>query len=437
MKDLSGLHAIRWRSVFMWLLPILFFAYQFTFRLWLGLVKTDVMKQFSIDATGFGLLSSIYYYGYAGMQIPVGLLIARKGPGFALLAMAWLCGIGGLIFSYTNNYTLALLGRFFIGTGSAVGFLATCAVISLFFPKKDYARMVGLSFALGFCGAIFGGGPLSSLITKYSGQTVGVALSFGACLIGTFGYIFLRKPPRQTEDQPNTLNTNSSTTSVQLKSEDFWKLLSCKWIWMIGAVNLLLVGVMEGLVDAWGPDFLVQAYHYSNSEAAYLVSYIFFGLIMGGPLLTSFSKKFNTYTLIGLCGLGIFLFLTAVLTGIITNTLLLSALFLIIGVMCCYQALIFASIPQWVSARYLGVATAFLNCLNMAGGLFFHTLIGLTTDFFWAGELSATGAKVYDLTAYRYGLGLIPLSALVGTVIIFFVGYRLRKMTLPLISENR
>ena len=45
---------------FMWLFPLLFFAYQFILRLWPGLMIDQIMEQFSIDASHFGLLAAFY-----------------------------------------------------------------------------------------------------------------------------------------------------------------------------------------------------------------------------------------------------------------------------------------------------------------------------------------------------------------------------------------
>ena len=38
------------------------------------------MRDFAVGAGVLGNLSAAYFYGYAGMQIPVGLLLDRFGP---------------------------------------------------------------------------------------------------------------------------------------------------------------------------------------------------------------------------------------------------------------------------------------------------------------------------------------------------------------------
>ncbi len=73
-------------SFLMWLFPLSFFTYQFILRLWPGLMMQTIMEQFSIDASHFGLLAALYYYGYAGMQITVAnLLMVGSLEGFGML----------------------------------------------------------------------------------------------------------------------------------------------------------------------------------------------------------------------------------------------------------------------------------------------------------------------------------------------------------------
>lgn len=40
----------------------------------------ELMRDFAVGTTAIGNLSAFYFYGYAGMQIAVGLLMDRFGP---------------------------------------------------------------------------------------------------------------------------------------------------------------------------------------------------------------------------------------------------------------------------------------------------------------------------------------------------------------------
>ena len=44
-----------------------------------GVMMQELMRNFSIGANGFGFIASLFFYGYAVMQIPAGLLLDRFG----------------------------------------------------------------------------------------------------------------------------------------------------------------------------------------------------------------------------------------------------------------------------------------------------------------------------------------------------------------------
>ncbi len=398
---------------FMWLFPVLFFTYQFILRLWPGLMMQPLMAQFSIDATGFGVLAAFYYYGYAGMQIPVAILLDKFGPKIMTAVLAIFCGLAMLLFSYTNNFYLALLSRFLIGACSAVGFLAVSKVISLWFKPEQYAGMIGFSFSVGLLGAIYGGKPVSLLIAAYGWHSVAFGLSLIAILIGFFSFLVLRSP-----QDKNPLKSKQKI--------DFRHLLSSKTLWLLAISNLLMVGSLEGFADVWGIPYLMTAYQLPKSEAALLVSSIFFGMIFGGPLLALLAKKMGNYKVIALSGVAIAIIFTLLLANIVQQWWLLSALLFLVGILCCYQVLVFAAGSSLVAPEFLGITVAFLNCINMLGGSFFHTLIGKLMDWFWTGQFSGD-IKSYDIDTFKYALSVIPVSALIGAIIVYFIGLKLKQ----------
>lgn len=395
----------RYIPYLMWLFPLLFFGYQFILRLWPGLLMESIMTQFSIDASGFGLLAAFYYYGYAGLQIPVALLLERFGAKVIITSFALLCGVAMFLFIETNNFYVALASRFLIGAGSAAGFLGVSKVISDWFPASRYASMIGFSFSIGLMGAIFGGKPVSLLITDFGWQPVALILSALAIIIGLCCFLVLKNPP----------HIHTSQEPVRLR--DFKSLLTSPFIWLLAFVNLLLVGCLEGFADVWGVPFLITVHHMEKSNAALLVSFIFFGMLAGGPLLALCKHKFGNYPVIAFCGLGITLIFAALLMNYVQTPWIMAVLFFITGILCCYQVLVFAAGAEMVESRYLGVIVAFLNCINMLGGSFFHTIIGHIMDYFWQGAATGQSIRVYDPLTFQYALSIIPACALLGSLI--------------------
>ena len=395
-------------SIVMWLVPLSFFTYQFVLRLWPSLTMQEIMTQFAVDASSYGLLASVYYYGYASMQIPIAIALDKYGPRLILSICALLCGLGMYISINSNTWGLVLCGRFLIGVGSAGGFLSTSKVISQRFASESYGRMVGFSFSIGLLGAVYGGRPTNELVQSMGWERVGNILSLIALVIAVMAFIILRN--KKSEDKADE----------GLKIADIVKIIRSRKLVILAIANLLMVGSLEGFADVWGVNYLVAAYGIEKSSAAQIVSLIPIGMIFGGPILAFLSKYVGEYVMIFIAGLVMALSIIFLLYWPIGfNEIILSCVFFLIGIMCCYQVLVFSVGSQLSSPQTLSLTIAFLNCVNMLGGAFFHTLIGCGMDF------SSGGAScIYSVESYRIALLIIPICAVVGGLMSVFISRR-------------
>ncbi len=390
----------------MWVLTLSFFAFQFILRLFPGLMMPQIMQQFSIDATAFGFLSAMYYFGYAGMQIPVAILLDRYGPRLVVSACALVCGLSTLIFLYTNNWLIALLGRFLIGASSAAGFLGTSKIVSMYFPRNTYARMIGYTFSFGLLGALYGGKPVNYLIEQWGWQSVLLGIACVAVCIACAVFLFGKN------------EKISSPTNESFSFNSLFQLFKKPGLLWLAFANLLMVGSLEGFADVWGVTYLMKAYSLTKGDAAGAVSFIFVGMLFGGPLLAYLSSKISSFYVISLSGLGMAgLFAVMLYLPNFINGYILCMLFFVVGVLCCYQVIVFAVGTDMVTPALAGITVAFLNSINMLGGSFFHTLIGSLLDLCWAGGME-NGCRLYEVETYTYALLSIPATAALGAFIV-------------------
>ena len=62
----------------------------------------QLMETFNISAHMLGYLSATYYFTYAPMQIPVGVLLDQYGPRRLLITATLICASGGFLFGTAN-----------------------------------------------------------------------------------------------------------------------------------------------------------------------------------------------------------------------------------------------------------------------------------------------------------------------------------------------
>ena len=104
-------------------------------------------------------------------------------------------------------------------------------------------------------------------------------------------------------------------------------------------------------------------------------------MCFGGPLLAYLAKvtKSNIFIIIisGLFTIIVFCIIFFVLD---LSRTAVGALMFYLGILCCYQVLVFAFASDLVEKSCAGIAIAIINCLNMSFGHFFHKVIMKSVD---------------------------------------------------------
>lgn len=218
--------------------------------------------------------------------------------------------------------------------------------------------------------------------------------------------------------------------------KNFGSLFSTPILFLMGLCNLLMVGPLEGFADVWGVPYLMEVCSLGKADASFITSLIFTGMIIGGPILAYFSEKLRApYQMTASCGiLMAALFAIMLLSHGNLSYIALSAMMFFVGILCCYQVLIFSMGASAVPLEIRNVAIAFLNCINMLGGIFFHTVIGSLMDTFWTGKV-LEDQRVYEAVSYEYAIWVIPMAAFLGGIIFLFLKPSLASSSSQKISQ--
>src|ERR1700745_2492692 len=96
----------------MWGIPALIFLIAFFHRGAPGVITKELMQAFHVGGTIVGLLSSTYFYAYAGFMIPAGLLIDSFGPRWTVAIGGAIMGLGTLAMALAETSSLLFTGRF-------------------------------------------------------------------------------------------------------------------------------------------------------------------------------------------------------------------------------------------------------------------------------------------------------------------------------------
>lgn len=399
-----------------WSLAAIFYFYEFILRVSPSVMVPELMKSFGITASSVGVLSAFYLYAYAPMQLPVGVLMDHYGVKRVLSIASIVCGLGALLFAFAPELTVASLGRMLIGAGSSFAFIAMVFITSHWFPQKKRAFLIGIANSVAMLGASAGSGPLTMTIKNFGWrETIALFGVFGI-LLGIAVYVILRKDRHNKEIEREAQGSESHILK-NLKT-----VTSKKNSWINACVALLFYVTTTAFAGLWGLSFVETAYGVSKGVAGYAMSMVFAGWLVGGPLTglwSDFIGKRTTAIRFGILGALICLIPVIYFPAMIHIYAVYALLFLV-GLFSSAELLSFSLAIEMNSPQSKATAAAFTNFLISTGDAVVQPLVGFLLDHNWSGMITE-GIRVYATTDYQIALSCLPLTLILGFILVFFI----------------
>lgn len=396
----------RLRAVLAFLLGTLFFGYAFTQRVAPSVMTSELMRDLAVGGAALGSLSAFYFYAYAGIQLPVGMLLDKFGPRKLMSGALLLCALASVGFAFSDSLTAASFSRLMIGGTVAFGFVGTLTIASYWFPARRFALLSGILMTVGMLGAIAGQAPLRLAIEQAGWRHTVLFLSVIAVVLSVL--IFLIVPHRSAEQ---LARTGGSGPLSGLKSVIF-NFQS----WMCAGIGFGPTATLLAFSGLWAVPWLGSVKGLPISQAAGVASAVFLGWAVGAPALGWLSDRIGRRKPIILVGLLINVASFVALIFIpVTEPWVLTTLFFVNGLGGCAMVICFGAIREHNAPQNSATALALLNTCVVGSGAVMQPLVGWVLDLNWAGQ-TAQGARVYGgeayFTAFLFILGANVLALL-------------------------
>jgi MFS family permease len=240
-----------------------------------GLAATD---RFHISAAQLSTFTMLQLLVYAGMQIPVGLLVDRFGPRNVLLVGATVLTFAQAGFAFSDTYLLALLARFFVGLGDAMTFVCVLRLVNTWFAPRRIPVITQLTGVIGQAGAIIAAVPMT-IALSHLGWTKAylLAASLGIVLVIALLLVVHDAPGSRSLRGP-TLSLSDIRTSLAASWEHPGTRLGF-WMHFSTQFSATTLGLL------WGYPFFVRGEGQSKGTAGLLLTVMVLAVMCAGPAL--------------------------------------------------------------------------------------------------------------------------------------------------------
>jgi len=405
----------------LWLLVIS--AAVYVDRINISIASTGISKEFTISNVRMGWVYAAFLVGYAGLQIPAGVLARRLGPRLTLgLLGVWrpifILLIAFIPHGFGNPLIILIFLRFALGAGEATMFPATSQFVERWFPASERGKANGL---------IFAGIGLAGLTTRLMGEII---LRFGwratFCFTSTIGalaglvwYLASRNTPEEhpwVGDAERELIVTQRRVKPAAKEDDAqYGKHKIPWITIFSSKAVLAVtlsyfayGYVAWMFYTWFFTYMSQARGLNLKTSALYTMLPFIamttGCLLGGALSDWIAKRYGARQgrcLLSAVSLAITAFLLVM--GSRIESAMAAAFMLAFGVGVLFIAQsIYWAVAADISGEYVGVVSGIMNMGAQVGGVCTALLTPLIAAQFGWNASFATAAVIAAIGALAW-----------------------------------
>jgi len=362
-----------------------------------AVIALDIQSSFGISGTLLGVLSSAYFYAYAFMQMPTGLMADSWGPRKTVSSFFVLAGIGAVLMGIAPNLPVAIFGRILVGLGVSTVFVCNFKLISEWFSKQQFVMMGGAFMAMGGIGALSSGAPLAWMSDAIGWRMTLVSVGIVTLIMAALVFMLVRDRPSEMGLPPVQLDSNGFGVRIGLVA-GLKMVFGSGRFWPVAIWAFNVIGISFAVGGLWGGPYLMQVYDLSKAAAGGVLSTFALALIVGSPLLGWLANRFGRKPVLTGCSL----LLTAAcgLLGWFIDSMAMTGLYILF--FCIFLSggavgpVIAAVSKELFPVSISGTAVGAVNLFPFIGAAIFQVLIGTVLT-------SASGTRAaYTLAGFRY-----------------------------------
>lgn len=386
-----------------------------------AVVALDLMRDLQAGPALMGYLASAYFYPYALMQLPAGLLSDTWGPRRTITVFFLLAGAASLALAWAGSVATAMTARVLVGLGVAMLFVPTMKILTRWFPVGQFALMMGILMAVGGLGVLSAAEPLALLSQAVGWRGSFLAIGAATVVLAVAIWFMVRNSPEEMGLPPTADAAKPGAAPAIGLKQGVRMVLASRGFWPLAVWFFFTPGVFFSFGGLWGGPYLMQVYGLSKPQAGEVLNMLAWGMIFGSPLLSWVSdkvlrsrKKVMVMSAGGLTALVAALLLFPDAMGPFALRLwflvfsLLSSAIVVVG---------FTTAKELFPVQIAGTATGLVNLFPFMGGAILQPLAGLILE---------SQAQAPPVAAYRGAFLLYLGSAVVALAASLFL-----KDTLP------
>ena len=275
----------------------------------IGVVIPYMKEDFDLSNTDIGALASLFFFGYATIQVPFGLLFQRYGVRWMFSLSMLATSLATLFMGYAGSALQLKVGRMALGCAEGPINIGILTVINRWFPPQEKGTATGV-FMASIKAAPALVPPISALIVYYFGwREVFYAFAVPGVLLAVAWLVLVKDTPRASGfgsdaeihhiEMRQAATTGGAAAPGRIKPmprlDRLIRARVCEplsstrdvlgsWdIWACAVGYFFMVGIAYAIMT-WVPTYLVNVKKYPLFAMGFVASMPWIGAVLGNVI---------------------------------------------------------------------------------------------------------------------------------------------------------
>lgn len=374
-----------------------------------GVASSAAAERFQAAASELSLFLMLQVLIYAGLQIPVGLLVDRVGSRIMITTGACLMVAGQIMLALAESVGAGVVARVFVGAGDAMTFICVLKIVPAWFSLR-YQPMVTMGVgAVGNMGQLLSVIPFSILLGAAGWVPSFLSMAALSALAAVLTAVVLRDTPDGSARSSRPTSLRRIRTQLQSSLRDPATGLA---FWTHFTVQFL--GNVFGLM--WGYPYLLNAQGLSMGQASFVMTFFVLANIVVALSLGGVVGRYPHRRLAlayGVVSLGALAWLILLVWPGQAPFLVILVCVVLIAISLPASMLAFNMLQSFTPARRSGTATGIANVGGFVAALIAIFLIGAALDLQLAWGITQ---ELYSPQAFRAAMATQLLVMTTGVI---------------------
>jgi MFS family permease len=163
----------------------------------LGVAGLDAQHRFHIGAGALASFAVLQLLVYAGLQVPVGLLLDRFGSLRLVVCGAIVMAAGQALMASTHQVGGAVAARVLVGAGDAMTFISVLRLVPQWFPARRVPVLTQMTGIVGQAGQVLSAVPLAAVLAGPGWTTAFVGAAGAGVFVAIVAFAAVRDTPQR------------------------------------------------------------------------------------------------------------------------------------------------------------------------------------------------------------------------------------------------